>query len=122
MKALEANRPMMFQTPWVVLRFLPSGVSQDPLRISANGIREIGRKGQISKGRCLRGLTFVGPENMTLTHGRNTFYTYTTLNMELYIHNQALKSDDTIQQQGDRVRSSKKSQIIIQQHKSKSKV
>lgn len=61
-------------------------------------------EGQISKVKCVTGRTFVTPENMTLTHAKIAF---TTLNMELYIHNQALKSDDTIQQQEDRVRSSK---------------
>lgn len=61
-------------------------------------------EGQISKVKCVTGhTTFVRPENMTLTHAKIAF---TTLNMQLYIHNQALKSDDTIQQQEDRVRSS----------------
>ena len=30
---------------------------------------------------------------MTLTHSRNNFHVYTIVNMEVYIHNQILKSD-----------------------------
>lgn len=60
-------------------------------------------EGHINKVRCARGLTFVSPENMTLTHARNIFPIHTTLNMELYINNQALKSDATIQQGEDRL-------------------
>lgn len=51
------------------------------------------------------GLTFVRPENITLTHARSIFHVYTTLNMELYIHDQTLKSD-TVRQGLDSVRSS----------------
>lgn len=35
---------------------------------------------------------------MTLTHSRNNFHVYTVVNMEVYIHNQILKSD-TIRQE-----------------------
>lgn len=64
-------------------------------------MRENGMEGHINKVQCVRGLTFVRPENMTLTHARNIFPIHTTLNMELYINNKALKSDATIQQGED---------------------
>lgn len=52
------------------------------------------RVGQINKARCVKDLTLNSPENMTPTHARNIICVY-TLNMELYIHIQGLKSDDT---------------------------
>lgn len=67
-----------------------------------------GQKGQISNVRCTRGLTFIRPETMTLTHTRNNFHVYTVVNMELYVHNQILKSD-ILAGEGS-VRSSKNSQ------------
>lgn len=46
---------------------------------------------------------------MTLTHTRNNFHVYTVVNMELYVHNQILKSDTILAGEGS-VRSSKNSQ------------
>lgn len=50
--------------------------------------------GQINKARYIKGLTLNSPEKMTLTHAKNIIYVY-TLNLELYIPIQGLKSDDT---------------------------